>query len=153
MGTVDLEDLRLELPGYGRHVRYLEGTCGDHDLISLDPPIGRLDHKSSVLFRQGSNATVELDRKLVGGRILLQVGDDLVAVRIAVRVTGKNQARKAVVATRGEEDQRVPAIAPGGADRVGALEDHEPATLLREEVADRQARLAGSDHGDIKTIS
>ena len=133
-------------------MRYLKGTGGDHDLISLDPPIGRLDHKSSALFRQGSNATIELDRKIEGGRVLLKVGDDLVAVRIAVSVTGQGQARKTVVATWGEQDQRVPAIAPCGSDRVGALEDHESAALLREEVADRQPRLAGADHGDIKTV-
>ena len=52
-------------------------------------PIGRLDHESSVLFRQGSNATVELDRKIEGGRVLLQIGDHFVAGRIAIRVTGK----------------------------------------------------------------
>ena len=78
-------------PDDGRHVRYLERTGGDDDLIGLDPPIGRLDHEPSVLLASAIERAVELDRKIEGGRVLLEVGDDLVAVRIAVGVTGKGK--------------------------------------------------------------
>src|SRR5439155_4183898 len=75
--------------------------------------------------------------------------DHLVPGRIAVGIAREGKPRKAVVPTRGEEDERVPASAPGRTDRVGGLEDHETLALTREEVADRQPRLPRPDHDDV----
>src|SRR5207249_11990301 len=87
-----------------------------------------------------------------GRCVLLQVRDHLVASRVAVGIAGEGESGEAVVATRGEEDERVPASAPGSADRIGCVEDQEVLALAGEEVADRQSRLTGADYHEVVTL-
>ena len=56
--------------------------------------------------------------------------------------------RQPVEARRREQAERVPALAPGVADPLVRVEDHEGRPRLRQVVADRQAGLAAADdHG------
>src|SRR6476619_5302569 len=66
-----------------------------------------------------------------------------------VRVAGEREARQRVVPAGGEQDERVPAIAPRRADGVRRFEDHEAPLLLGERMADRKPRLPGADDGDV----
>jgi hypothetical protein len=70
-----------------------------------------------------------------------------------VRIAGKRQAGKGVVAARREQHERIPALAPGGGDGVARLEDREPSRRAGEEAPDRQAGLAGADDGDVETLA
>ena len=149
-GAVRLEHLRREPAGERRHVRHLKGPGGDDDLAGLEARALELDDIAPFFRRQRPHRAVELDRELEGGRVLLEVCDHLVARRIAVGVTGEGKAGQAVVSARREENERVPAAAPGGADRIGALEDHEPPTLARQEVTDRKASLARADYDEVE---
>ena len=73
-------------------------------------------------------------------------------VGIAVRVAGEREARKAVVATRREEHERVPASAPRSADRTGGVEDREASSLFRQEVPHGESRLTSAYHCDLESI-
>ena len=85
-------------------------------------------------------------------RVVLQVGHDLVAVRVAVGVAGERPAGQAVAAHGREQPQRVPALAPGGGRLAGGFEDGEAAVLPGQEVADGQAGLAAADHDDVAVL-
>ena len=89
--------------------------------------------------RDDRTAAAELDRQIEVPRVVGRGRRHLVAAGIAVGVAREGQAGKAVVAPRREQLERVPALAPRGADWLGGFEDHEVAALPREEVADRQA--------------
>ena len=98
------------------------------------------------------HGAVELYRELEGRCVLLQILDDLVSLGIAVRIAGKLQSGKAVVAARREEQERVPASAPRSADRIGGLEDREVAASSRQEVPQSESRLARTYDGDLESI-
>src|SRR5919197_5753707 len=61
-------------------------------------------------------------------------------------------ARKAALASRREELQRIPASAPGRRGCLDSLEDGEVRALQGEEIADRESRLAPSDHDNVVTV-
>jgi hypothetical protein len=147
-----LEDIGCEPVGELRHVWRLEGAGRDHDLVGLEPRVLESDDEPSLRRRERAHRAVELDRKLEGRRVLLQVGDHLVARRVAVRVAGKGKPSKGGVAPRREQHERVPAFTPRGTDGAACLEDHEATALAGEEVAHRKTGLAGSDHGDVEAL-
>jgi hypothetical protein len=96
---------------------------------------------------------VQLDRQLEGLGVALEVGDHLIPGRVTVGITGKGKARQGAVAPGREERQRLPALVPGGADRIGALEDQETTSLADEEVPHGKAGLAGADDGDFHVVA
>jgi hypothetical protein len=145
-----LEDLGRERHGELGSPRRLKRAGRDDHLGGLDAAIVELEHESAVILVQRPHPTPELDRERERLCVLLEVGDDLVTGRVAVGLAGESQSREAVVPTRREQDQRIPAAAPSGADRIGAIEDHEPPTLASEEIPHRQARLARPDHRNIE---
>jgi hypothetical protein len=144
--AVRLEQRRVQLVGERRHARGVERPGGDDDLVGRDAAAVReLEDEAVVLGRQRPHPAAEPHGQVERPRVLLEVAHHLVAAGIAVGVTGERQAGKRVIAARREQDQRVPTLAPGGANRLGRLEDHEPAAGAGEEVADRQPGLAGAD--------
>ena len=152
-GAVRLEHVRSQVAGERRQVRRLERAGRDDGLIRLDAAAGDVEHEPPVLHGQRAHEAVELDREVEGRGVLLEVGDDVVAARIGVGIARERQAGKPGVPPRREEDERVPARAPGGPDRAGCLEDLEAAALAGEEVAQRQPGLAGADHGDVQALA
>jgi hypothetical protein len=146
---VQLRDIRPETVGNLRHERLLEGAGGDDDLVGPDRLPVDLEGEPAVLGCQPPDRAVQLDRELERLRVALQVGDHLVTDGIALRIAGKRQAWKAAVAARREQRQRIPAVAPSGTDRIGRVHDHEPSTLLLEEVPDRESGLTRSNHHDL----
>ena len=93
----------------------------------------------------GADTAAQFDRQLEVARVVGEVGDDVVAARVAVRIPGERPAREAVVADRGEQPQRVPALAPRRRWHIGRFQDREVPALLGEQVADRQAGLPAAD--------
>ena len=145
-----LEQRRVQLVGQRRHARDVERPGRDDDLVGRDAPAVReLEDEAVVLGLQRPHLAAEPDGQVERPRVLLEVGHHLVAAGVAVGLTGKRQAGKRVIAARREQDQRVPAPAPRGADRLARLQDHEPAAGAREEVADRQPGLAGADDDNL----
>jgi hypothetical protein len=145
--AVGLKDGRVEVGCEGWHAWHLKGPGGDDDLVGLNGcAVLKVEPEAAVLVSDRPDLAAELHGEVVGLRVALEVGDDLVAAGIAVRVAGELEPGKAVVAPRREERERVPARAPRGTDRVGGVEDDEAAVLLGELVAHGQAGLAAADH-------
>src|SRR3954451_20789686 len=152
-GAVCLEHVWRELAGEGWHARNLKGTGGDNDLVGLDLPALEPDDEPSALRVHRLRRAPQLDRELEGGGVLLKIGDHFVASRVTVRITSERKAGKAVVTAWREQSQRVPAIAPSDGNRIGSVDDQEPSARARQEVADRKARLARSDHHDLEALA
>ena len=92
------------------------------------------------------------DRRPGGGRVALEVGDDLVAGHEAVGVVaGVGPAREPHGPVRGDEAEAVPAIPPRLADPA-ALQDDVVDPQARELVADRQAGGPATHHQDVDTL-
>ena len=126
-----LEDVRRQVGREHRHVRNLEGPCGDDDLVGLDRRIiFEIEDERVIRARERANAVLKRDREVELVRVALQVLDYLVARGVAVGIAGKLQAGEAVVAAGREEGQRVPAGSPGRSDRARAVENHEVPALL-----------------------
>src|SRR4029078_13157580 len=102
-------------------------------LVAL-APFGETDAVTAVGPPDGLYGAVEFHRQLEGTRVVGQIGNDVVAAGVAVCVSGDREPRQAVVATRGEQPQRVPARPPRRRRRLGCLQDRETPTLLLEEV-------------------
>src|SRR3954469_13409937 len=81
-----------------------------------------------------------------------EVGDDVVAARIAAGVAREVEPGQAVVAHGREQPQGGPAAPPRGGRLSGRFEDGEPAVLLGEEVADGEAGLAAADDDDLTVL-
>ena len=142
-----------EVGGDRRRERHLKRPGGDHDLVGLVGAVGELDEEAAaVACPHGLHAAVELDRQLEPSRVVGEVGDDVVAARVAVGVAGEVEPGQAVVAHGREQPQRVPSGSPGGGRFAGGFEDGEPAALLGEEVADGQAGLAAADDDDLAPL-
>ena len=73
------------------HERCLERPGRDHDLVGGDRPAADLEDEAPALVGKPARLAVELDGKLEGLRIALQVGDHLVARRIAIRVAREKE--------------------------------------------------------------
>jgi hypothetical protein len=142
---VELHDATIQVGGDRRHPGGLERACGNHDLIRLVRAVVELDHVPVLASPHGPDAAAELDRQLELLHVVLRVANDVVAIRVAVRVARKRQSRQAVVAHGREELERVPAAAPRSSRDFRGFEDGEVASLLSEEVADGKAGLAAAD--------
>jgi len=87
-----------------------------HHLLGLDAAAFQIEHEGPGVPIERSDRTVQLNRKLERRRVSVEVGDDFIPSRVAVRIAGKGEPRKAVVASRREQDERVPASPPRRAD-------------------------------------
>ena len=111
---------RVQLVGQRRHVRDA-GTARWRRRPGRPraPPSASVDDEAPVVLglERSTRLSNWTGRSNVS-RVLLEVGDHLVAGRVAVGIAGKRQAGKRVIAARREQHQRVPALAPRGADRL-----------------------------------
>ena len=85
--------------------------------------------------------------------VLGQIGRNVVAAGIAVRIAGEGQARQAAVASRRKQLQRIPPRAPSGRRLLRRLEDRELATLPSQEIPDRETGLAAADDDHLQVIA
>jgi hypothetical protein len=146
---VQLCDRGRQPLGERRGARGLEGAGGDDDLVGLHAAPVQFDAVAGAGAGavQPAHAATELDRKVAG--VVGEVGDDLVARGVVVRIAGKGLAGEAVVARRREEPQRVPPLAPRGRGGIGGLEDDEVAVLVGEVAADGETGLTAADDDDL----
>ncbi len=144
-----LEDLGCETVGDVRHDRRVERPGRNHDRVRANRCAVRVEHEAVGVLAQRTHGRRELHRQPELLDVLVEVGSDLVAGRVTLRVAGEGEPGQCVVAARGEQDERVPAIPPRGPDGVRLLEDDEPSLLLGQGMADREPRLSGADHGDV----
>jgi hypothetical protein len=98
-----LPDVGLELVCKLGHEWRLEGSRRDDDLVGGDRSPVELEYESAIVLSEPAHVAAELDRKLEGLRVTLEVRDHLVARWIAVRVTWERKARQRAVAARREE--------------------------------------------------
>jgi hypothetical protein len=98
-----LEDLRPQLVGQFRHVRSLKRAGGDDDLVGGDRSTVHLEDVPAVLGCESPDGAVQRNRELKRLRVLLQIGDHLVAIRIAVGIAGEGKPRETVVAAGREQ--------------------------------------------------
>jgi hypothetical protein len=145
LARVQLDRARVEVGREVGDARALEGAGGDHDVAGLDGP-GRgvgdevpVDRGEALDARAGA----DLDARLLG--VGLEVVGHLVLGREAVARVGEREAREAVVGRRGEDPQRVPALAPGVADALVGVDDDGGDAAVDEPVGHREAGLAAAD--------
>ena len=89
---------------------------------------------------------VEPDGQVVGGCVGLQVVGDRVLGGVGVGRGGERHAGQGVVLGRGEQRQRIPAVAPRVAHLGACLQDDEPQPLLGQVPGHGQTGLAAPDH-------
>ena len=112
-----------------------------------------LDEVAALPLADGADTAAQLDRQLEVARVVGEVGDDVVAARVASGSPGNARPGQAVVADRREQPQRVPALAPRCRQRVGRFEDRELPALLGEQVANRQAGVAAADDDHLAPVA
>src|SRR5215204_6586156 len=60
--------------------------------------------------------------------------------------------RQAVMESRREQLERVPAVPPGLADPISGVEDHEVAVLSCQEAAHCETSLSSADNGGVEVV-
>jgi hypothetical protein len=145
LAGVQLEDARVELGGEGGDPGPLVGARCHHDMVGLKSVLPRRHDRPIPLPGQPIDAHAGSNREVEPGRIRLQVVGDLVLGGERPGRRGEGPAWQPVVARGGEQAQRVPPFAPGVADALVGVQDHEPPTSPGQVLADRQARLPAPD--------
>ena len=130
--------------GSGRDPRDIAVAGGNHHVRGVPSrAVGR-----DVVARSSRGArAIPSCRSSTGrpDRVRLEVGDDAVAVQVAVRIGQRRRARQPVQPVRRQEVQGVPALRAPALTDTAALEDDVPAARGAQLVAQRQAGLAGPD--------
>ena len=139
-GDVEVIDGR-GLRGAG-HVRHVEGAGGDDDVAGRPlPHFG--PYVVTVLDREHRRL---LDhRRAERARVALEVADERPAPEEAVGVGGRRGAGQPVEPVRGQERERVPALAAPALPHAAALEHDVVAAEPGQLVAERQPGLPGPD--------
>jgi hypothetical protein len=149
---MDLNDFRRKRSRYRRGARDLERTGRDDHLLGPDSALTEVEQEPIFLDGQRAHVAVGLDGQVELGRVAFEVGDHLVAGRVAVRVAGESETGQPVVAPRREQHQRVPPLPPRGCDRVAGFQDDESAALLGQPVAGGKAGLTAAHHRHIEQV-
>ena len=150
--AVHLDDVRRKVGSECRHVRGLKRAGRNHNLLGLYGASPKVEHEASSGVAERLDLGIQVDWQLEGRRVLLEVADDLVARGIAVRVAREGKARKAVIAARCEQHERVPAPAPRRPDRVARVEDREVPALFCQEVPHGEPGLPSPYHRNVESI-
>src|SRR5215212_1800776 len=85
-GAVHLDDLGTEALGDRWHEPRLERSGGDHDLVSIDRAVLKLDEVGPVDATHRGHPAAELNRQLEAPGVLGQIVGDLIFARVAVGV-------------------------------------------------------------------
>nr|BFE79467.1 hypothetical protein GCM10020093_020680 [Planobispora longispora] len=93
------------------------------------------------------------DLGVQAGGVTLQVGDDLIAVRIAVRITVEARAGQGAVAGRGEQGQAVVVGGPGPRGKLASLQHQRAQPGPEQGAGGGQTGLTGADDDDIESGS
>ena len=145
LGGVELDDAGVELGGEGGHPGALVVGHRHHHVVGLPAPLAGRHHQPAVPPRQPVHPDPGLDRQPEPVRVGLQVVGHLVLGRERPGRTRERHPGQPAVAGRGEQPQRVPAVAPGVPDPLVGVEDHEGPAPPGQVVADREPGLAASD--------
>ncbi len=128
-------------------MRRLEWAGRDHDVVGFEAlPACRENETPALPTPECVDADAPADRELEVRRVGFEVVGHLEDGREGVLARREWHSGKTVAAGRREQSHRVPAVAPGVADALVGVEDHERASEPGQVVADRQSGLAATDH-------
>ena len=151
---MELEDVLTKVVGDRRHERHLERSGRDHDLIGPIAPRCRARRRyRPSACRMARTRLPSATGRAKCRRVLGEVGHDVVAARVAVRIAGEGQTRQAAIASGRKQLQRVPPCAPSGRRLLRRLEDRELATLPSQEIPDRKTGLAAADNDHLAIVA
>ena len=142
---MDLLDVGWQFARDGRGLRLLmRRRCHDHRL-GRDPAIAGLQREPVRVSRNFVDHNARLDRRIEVPGPARHVGDEIIARHEAIRIVAivglPGQIDRPV---RRHEAERVPALPPGTRNHTLVKDDMRQAGL-RQEIADRQPRLAGAN--------
>ncbi len=149
---MQLHDPRIEL---GREVRSLWNPVRsgrDDHVLRLEAKVARGDDEAAVDLGEPVDADARSHGKVEARGVRLQVVGQLVLRRERPGGCRDRHAGQAAEARGGEKAKRVPTLAPGVADPLVRVEDHERAILLREVVPGREAGLAAADDQGVEVL-
>jgi hypothetical protein len=121
-----LPDIVAESLSDVRDERRLERAGRDNDLVGGDRPAVDFKDEPTFLGSKSAHVAIQLNREFERLGVALQIGDDLIARRIA---------------------------APGGRDGIAALEDDEAMALPDEVISHCQAGLAATNDCDLEMLA
>jgi hypothetical protein len=149
---VHLENLLVQIVGEGRQARLLIACRCDNHAVRLIDAVRGFQAEAAVRLVQPPDRLVHLHRQVELRGICFEVVRHLVLGREGVLVRREAIAVERVELRRGEEAQRVPAVAPDVANAGRTLKDDMVDASPLEVVANGQPRLAGADHHDVVTF-
>jgi hypothetical protein len=122
------------LAGQGRQVGVTERAGGGHDTGRVPGlPGGRMHQEARLVVRlDRGHRRADADVGAETVRVPAQVGDDLVAVRVAAWVAGEVQAGQAAVTGRGEQRQAVVVVRPRSGRFWSRLQHHREDATIHE---------------------
>jgi hypothetical protein len=133
-------------------VSALERAGGEDDADSVDVAGGRQGDEAVPCSFDGPDGDALPDGRSQGGRVPLEVGDDLVAGHEAVGIGARVlPCREPNGPVRRDETEAVPPIAPRLADPA-ALQDDVVDPQARELMADRKAGGPAPHHQDVDVL-
>jgi hypothetical protein len=145
----DLVDPVGQLRGDGGDLRPVEGARREDDRVGLPRPVRGGDDVAVLAARDGGHLRPGPEGRVAVLRVALEERDELRDRHEAVRVVAVvRQAGQARLPVRRQQPQRVPALGAPGVRDLAALEHDVVHAAPRQDVADREAGVAGPDDDD-----
>ena len=132
---MQLHDARIQVGGEGGNPgTVVRARCHD-DLVGLEPAVAGRHDVPIPLPGEAVDPQPRSNREIELGRIGFEVVGHVVLAGKRPGRRGEGPAREPVVARGREQSKRVPPLAPGVADPLVRVQDHEGQTARRQVVS------------------
>src|SRR5919107_352150 len=152
LARMDLHDARKELAGEGGDLRDLIGARRDDHAFRFETAVAGCNYEPIPLPGESVHLDAGTNGELESGGVGLEIVGHLVLRGEREGGGGEAPALQSVIAGRGEQAERVPAIAPGVTDPLVGVEDHEGQAPLCQVVSSGETCLTTTDDHRIETL-
>ncbi len=152
LGGMHLDDGRIELGCEGRDPGALIDARRHHHVGGLEPVVASRHDVSVALFGEAVHANPRSNGETESRRVGLEVVGHLVLRRERSGRSGKGPPRETVIPSLSEYSKGVPPFAPGIADPLARIQDHERSIPLRQVVPHGETGLPATDDDRLEPL-
>ena len=149
---MELHNARKELLSESGDLRDLVGARRDDHVFRFETAVAGCNYEPIPLPEESVYLDTSSNGELESGGVGLEIIGHLVLGGERKGWRGESPALQSIVAGRGEQAQRIPALAPGVPDPFVGVEDHEGQVPLCQVVPGGETSLTTTDDDRIETL-
>src|SRR5215208_7001036 len=142
----------MKLVGEGGDLRYLVGARRDDHVFRFELAVAGCNYEAIALPGESVHLDAGTNGQIESGGVGFEIVGHLVLRGERQSGGGEAPALQSVVAGRGEQAERVPALAPGVTDPLVGVQDHEGQVPLCQVVPCGETCLTTTDDHSIEML-